>query len=366
MMKRTFLLNWLPYGNTATGAARRAIELHSRVRGDFLLKAAVTSEFPAECAPEVERVVLAPSRTVKTRFAEGTAGFWKSAGEFDVWVGDTLPVPCFPRRVKVVLTVHDLRFLEKRSYLKLQRYLLLRAFMGRALKRADAVVTVSHWAAEQLSVHYGTPPEKLHVITNSAAELPSSVHVSLPDERYILSVGHFEPRKDHETLIKAFAAVAGEWSGNLVMVGRGWLEKDLKTMTDELGLSKRVIFAGGVSDGELAWLYKNCCCLACPSLYEGFGMTILEGLGAGVPVVASSIPPHREVGGDAVNWFSSGNADELALSLKKILFTQEEWDPSPGLTRAGCFSWEESALKLEKLYDTLQGLIVSRELPGSD
>lgn len=352
-MKRSFLLNWLPYGNTATGAAKRAIELHSRVQGNFHLRAAVTSAFPAGPAPSVERVVLAPARGVKTRIAEGTVGFWKKAGDFDVWVGDTLPVPLFSRNVKVVLTVHDLRFLEKRSYLKLQRYLLLRSFMGRALRRADAVVTVSDWAAEQLSTHYSTPSDKLHVIPNSAACMPAPVKPSLPDGDFILSVGHLEPRKDQATLIRAFASMACEWSGNLVLVGRGWLEFELKGLVEKLDLSERVIFTGGVSDGELAWLYENCRCLACPSLYEGFGMTILEGLRAGVPVVASSIPPHLEVGGDAVRWFTRSNTDELAVCLKNVLFSSAEWDSAPGLARAAQFSWSDSAVLLQELYSSL-------------
>jgi glycosyltransferase involved in cell wall biosynthesis len=352
-MKRSVLLNWLPFENTATGAAKRAIELHGRLAGEFHLTAAVTKGFPAEIAPEVLKKCAAETRSLKVRFKERSARFWELVGKPDIWATDTLPVPRFKGRVKTVLTVHDLRFLESRDYLSFERYLFLKLNMKAGLKRADAVVTVSEWIAEQITLNYGISPAKLHIIPNAAATLPLAESSSDIGRKYILSVGHLEPRKDHKTLIRSFALIADKWDGDLVVAGRGALLGDLETLANELGIASRVKFNGGVSDSDLSVLYACSTCLVCPSVYEGFGMTLLEGLEAGLPVIASGIPPHREIAGNTVFWFDPGNFENLAVVMLRFLENQGEFSPEQGFRRAEKFRWNDSALKLAQLYAEL-------------
>ncbi|OPX31448.1 MAG: hypothetical protein B1H09_02895 [Gemmatimonadaceae bacterium 4484_173] len=350
-MKRSVLLNWLPFENTATGAAKRAIELHSRLGGEFSLTAAVTSGFPTGTAPSVRKTVVAPGRNLAVRFSERLPGFWRKAGVSDIWVTDTLPVPAFGSRIRTVLTVHDLRFLVNRKYLSLPRYLLLKLNMKAGLGRADAVVTVSSWIADQIVENYGISRSKLHIVANSAASLPE-VQPSA-DRKYILSVGHLERRKSLHTLILAFAAVAGKWDGDLVIAGRGGLESELRSLSGRLNLGSRVNFTGGVSDKELAGLYAGATCLVCPSVYEGFGMTVLEGLSAGIPVVASAIPPHREVAGDAATWFEPGNTDDLSRVLEQLLSGGVEDNSEMRAHRVKMFNWDDSAEELASIYRQL-------------
>ncbi len=345
-MKRSVLLNWLPFENVATGAARRAIELHSRLSGDLNIRAAVTGGFPSGASKGVRTFTLSSGRDFRSRLAEGKKNFWKAAGDFQVWSGDTLPVPEFPASVKVVLTVHDLRFLEDRKYLSLSRYLLLRLFMGKALRRADAVIAVSQWTAAEIKEKYGISSEKIHVIPNAAAPFTEPVAVQLPSRKFLLAVGHLEPRKDFDTLLRAFASIAGSFEGILVIAGRGPLKDVLSARASSLGIANRVVFTGGVTDSELSWLYSNCACLVCPSVYEGFGMTVLEGLQAGVPVIASFIAPHAEVGEDAVDWFTPGDSDSLAERIVHLTGIPVKHR----LEQAGKFSWDRSADLLEQLY----------------
>lgn len=349
-MKRSILLNWLPFENTATGAAKRSIELNERLAGDFHIRGAVTSGFPCWAAPSINRIVAAEARNLSTRLSERRPEFWTGLGEFQVFVTDTLPVPVFNSGKKVILTVHDLRFLHDRSYLPLQRYLLLKLFMAGSLKRADAVVTVSKWIAGQLIHHYNLPLEKVSVIPNAAASLPAASGQSSFGEGFLLSVGHLETRKDQRTLIRAFALIADSWEGKLVIAGQGPLEKELKALAEGLGISSRIVFAGSVTDGELASLYRHCRILVCPSLYEGFGMTVLEGLEAEAPVIASSIPSHLEVAGDSAHWFTPGSVENLSTVLSEVLNGKAGTTVSSNLQRASEFSWDASAELLGNIY----------------
>ncbi len=352
-MKRTLLLNWLPFENVSTGAAKRAIELHQRLSGQFDITAAVTKDFPVNAAPLVKTKVVAAKRSLKIRLAEGSPVFWTKTGKPDVWVTDTLPVPRFTSDIKTVLTVHDLRFLVNRRYLTIQRYLLLKMRMKASLRRVDAVVTVSEWIRKQIIDEYDIPSGKLHLIPNAAATLPTATSGREEGKKFILSVGHLEPRKDHETLIRAFARISSDWDGDLVIVGRGPLLEDLKSLACQQGVESRVKFSVGVTDGELSDLYSSCSCLVCPSVYEGFGMTILEGLAAGSPVIASAIHPHREVAGDAALWFIPGRENDLAAVLAEFLQGNRKISQETGMVRAGMFNWDDSAVKLSSLYSRI-------------
>lgn len=347
------MLNWLPFRNAASGAAVRAVQLHSRLSDDFSVVAAVTGDFPASASPGVRKRVVAGTRGVALRASEGSRRFWEGIGGFDVWVTDSLPVPRFGADVKTVITVHDLRHLADRRYLSLQRYMLQRLGMGAGLRRADAVVTVSQWSAGILSERYGVPAAKLHVIPNAAGPLPGGGSPDPAYGRYMLSVGHLEPRKDQATLVRAFAVLFREWEGNLVIAGRGDTRESLEALVEELGIGERVFFTGEVMDDTLGDLYRGCVCLVCPAVYEGFGMTVLEGLSAGVPVVASDIPPHREVAEGAVTYFHPGDPADLARALNAVLEGGADFSREEGFRRAACFNWDRSAQMLAGVYRSL-------------
>jgi glycosyltransferase involved in cell wall biosynthesis len=352
-MEKRILLNWLPFRNAASGAAVRAVQLHGRLSEEFSIVAAVTGIFPASAAPGVRKRVVAANRSAVLRASEGSRRFWDGIGGFNVWVTDSLPVPRFGAGVKTVITVHDLRHLADRRYLSLQRYMLLRLGMSASLRRADAVVTVSRWSAGILSDRYGVPEGKLHVIPNAAGPLSGCGSPDPAYGRYMLSVGHLEPRKDQATLVRAFADVSRGWDGNLVIAGRGDTRESLEALVEELGIAGRVFFTGEVMDDTLGDLYRGCTCLVCPSVYEGFGMTVLEGLSAGVPVVASDIPPHREVAEGAVTYFPPGDPADLARALNAVLEGGAGSSREEGFRRAARFNWDHSAQMLAGVYRNL-------------
>jgi glycosyltransferase involved in cell wall biosynthesis len=350
-MKRKILLNWLPFENYPAGSAKRAIELHTRLSEEFDLTAVVTDRFPLDVAPHINKKVVTRSRGLFPRLQENFAGFWRTFGAFNVWVTDTLPVPRFDRNIRVVLTVHDLRHLADRRYVTTQRNLLLKFCLRSAIRRADGVVTVSQCIHTQLVEHYRVPKARLHVIPNAAASLPESECNVKQD--FLLAVGHLQTRKDYPTLMKAFAAISPKWTGRLVIAGGGVGDKELKVLAEKLGIEKRTQFLGKVSDSDLANLYKSCTALVCPSLYEGFGMTILEGMAARVPVIASRIPAHEEVGGDAVCWFKAGDPDELSDAILNVLHHTSKHDIEMAYQHSRLFDWDSAATKLAELYHTI-------------
>lgn len=348
-MRPVLLLNWLPFANTSTGAAKRSLELHSRLQGELRMKAIVTGDFPPDTATWADRITAAPERSPILRIREFSPSFWSRFGRFDIFVTDTLPVPRFRGDARVVLTVHDLRFLVKPSYLSLQRFLLLRFFMAGSIRRADALVTVSEFTKAGLTERYGIPASRVTVIPNAPASFPRPSGDPPLDTPYLLSVGHLEPRKDHATLIRAFARIADRWPGKLVVAGRGPDLGKLRTMASGTGYGDRIEFRTRVSDRELSDLYAHCTLLVCQAVYEGFGMTVLEGIRAGVPVLASSIPPHREIAEGLAHWFEPGSIDGLADALSSLL-AAGSLERKARSDTADRFSWDYSSRELLKLY----------------
>lgn len=362
--KSRVALNWSVFSDTATGAARRAYELHRRISPDLSFVAFVTDQFSVEWMNEFPRfdfVRIGSSRSLAHRLKEGSGKFWMQLlnnHNCGLWVTDTLPVPAGISEIRKCITVHDLRYLSSRKYVSLKRYVLLKAFMSRSLKRADAVIAVSNWTEEQLIEHYSVPSEKLTMIYNAVdRNFPgsSNIQYNALDKPYLLSVGHLEKRKNFETLIRAFSTVAESWDGFLLLVGndQGSLG-DIRAAAEKYGVSDRLIIKNSTSFEELCKLYLNCEVVICPSLCEGFGMTLLEGMAAGKPVIASNIPPHREVAVDAALLVDPGGEDHIGFAqailevvnnckLAKTLIDK-------GYNRIKSFSWDKSADKLESLY----------------
>jgi len=359
----TVVLNWIPF-ETRSGASGRAFELHRRIQDSLEITAVVTRAYPVDRRaelPSVRFVEAAPARTSIIRVLEGSAAWWRSLAGAGcrLWVTDTLPVVRLGGAVSL-LTVHDLRHTSHASFTSVRRRLLLGLSMRRSLRRADAVVAVSAWGAAEIAGHAPSCREKIAVIPNAAGSLPpsSARRPSCPGESFILAVGHLEPRKNLECLVRAFAETASDWPGGLVLAGADHGSAgSLSALARDLGLGTRMRLAGSVSAGELSNLYASCSLLVCPSLYEGFGMTVLEGMAAGRPVVASAIPPHVEVAGDAALLVEPGAGMEhrLAAAIRSVLADPALGDrlAAGGLARAAGFGWDRSASELLGLYERL-------------
>lgn len=165
-------------------------------------------------------------------------------------------------------------------------------------------------------------------------------------KRYILSVCTVEPRKNLHSLLRAFSKIQDRDQYCLVLCGqKGWGKNDYETTIKDLGIEDDVLFTGYVLDEELAPLYSGAEMFIFPSLYEGFGLPILEAMQCGCPVITSNVSSMPEVGGNAALYVNPTNIEELTSTIEQVLVDSGLKDrlSIAGLERAKEFSWRKSS-----------------------
>ena len=268
-----------------------------------------------------------------------------------------------------VVTIHDMTLWLFPEYHGRRRLLAMRPFIPLAARRAAAIITVSESARRDIVRILRVPEEKVHVIYEAPAphfrRLESSPkleslreHLGLP-ERFILHVGTIEPRKNLVRLIEAFARLrqAGE-SCTLVLAGqRGWRDEAVFATAERLELGDAVRFLGYVSPDTLVALYNLATVAAFPSLYEGFGLPIVEAMGCGTPVVTSSRGALAEVAGEAAEFVDPTEVESIAEGLRRVLDhpTRHAELRAQGIDRAAQFSWAAAARQTRLIYALAAG-----------
>jgi glycosyltransferase involved in cell wall biosynthesis len=271
------------------------------------------------------------------------------------------------RRVRTVFTVHDLIFLFFPEYhLPLNRWYLT-LMMPRFIRRADAVITVSECSRRDLVRLYCLDQARIHVIYEGIddrfrpvedPEVLATVRrrYGLPDG-FILYVGTIEPRKNLTTLLEAYQTLKGQGlESKLVIVGKkGWLYQDFFRRLRDLGLKGQVIFPGYVPDDDLPAIYSAAQVFAFPSLYEGFGLPVLEAMACGTPVVCSNTSSLPEVAGQAALTIDPRRPQELAQALQRVLedAALRAELKGKGLAQAARFSWERAARETLRVYESV-------------
>ena len=270
------------------------------------------------------------------------------------------------RRVPTVLTVHDLIFRHLPQHHKSLNRWYLNATMPLYCRRADQIIAISQATRQDLMAAYGVPAEKITVIPEAAdpqfhPQSPETVTIvraryELP-QRYLLFVGTIEPRKNLGRLLEAFEALHSEGlTEGLVIVGRrGWLTDEFFARLERSPVRDAVLFPGYVPDPDLPAIYTGAQAVAFPSLYEGFGLPVLEAMACGTPVVTSSTSSLPEVGGDAALYANPLDADELRAQIRHVLSdTALAADlRTRGLVQASRFSWSQTAAQTRAIYDTI-------------
>jgi glycosyltransferase involved in cell wall biosynthesis/GT2 family glycosyltransferase len=219
------------------------------------------------------------------------------------------PVPELPLRqlpVPSVVVVHDVGPLVAPAFYSLPKKLRYQAFLPRTCRAASAVVCVSEATLEGLRTATGTDPRRCEVIGEGPQLLDGATEHQSVEEPYLLYVGSLDPRKNVDTLVDAFVAADPPLAAKLFIVGptEPRSMSALKRRIARRGLDDRVRHLGFVGPERLAVLYRGASALVLPSLYEGFGLPVLEAMKIGTPVVASDIAPLREVAGDAALYVS--------------------------------------------------------------
>ena len=262
-----------------------------------------------------------------------------------------------------VMTVHDLIFERYPQHHTRANRAFLRVAMPLFVRRADAIIAVSQHTRRDLLEVYATPPQKVYVVEEGIDERfrpAGEADIRRVKERYsirrpyLLMVGTLEPRKNHALAFRALAQLKAEgWPHCLVAVGGGgWLFDAVQRQVESLQLSDDVIFAGHVADADLPALYSGADCFLMPSLYEGFGIPVLEAMACGAPVVCSKVSSLPEVAGEAARFIEPLTAEGLADAVRQVLSHPKMADKmlSDGMRQAGRYRWQRAADETVQVY----------------
>lgn len=273
-----------------------------------------------------------------------------------------LPVP-------LVTTVHDISFEHYPQFFTRREVLQFRATILFSVRRADKIITVSHYSKRDLIETYGVPEDKIVVTYNGVA--PCFKPLTTPEEGrqaaqkygvsgpYILAVGNLQPRKNLVRLIDAYARLRNarpEIGHRLVIVGKkAWKYHPILEFARRSRWADDIIFTGYVPIAELPLLYGGAEALVYPSIFEGFGLPPLEAMACGTPVVVSDRSALPEIVGDAGLKVDPFDTEAIAAAMAALILEPSvaRWFGAAGIKRAERFKWSQCAATTLEVYEEI-------------
>jgi len=268
----------------------------------------------------------------------------------------------------VVLTLYDLTFLMFPHLHDPISQSYLARWVPRSVHRATHLIAISETTKRDAIKHWNLPPSRITVI-------PLGVHprfrlsrendtvenvlrqYNLPSRKnYILFVGTLEPRKNLVRLIHAYGSLVRNHACNhqLVLCGRkGWLYDEIFTAVADAGLREKVVFAQNIPDEALPHVYRGSVAFVYPSLYEGFGLPVLEAMACGTPVITSNVSSLPEVVGESALLIDPTDTKQIAQAMKRVCSDPELRSDlaERGLARSSEFSWRTTAEQTMRVYE---------------
>lgn len=270
------------------------------------------------------------------------------------------------KKLKIVITVHDLAFKIFPQYFTKKDLVKLNRLTDLAVKNADHIIAVSNSTKNDILKFYSEiNAEKISVIYHGfdrelfQREIPQEESESilksydLRTKSYLLYVGAIQPRKNLEVLIEAFEKIKSDYEGlKLVIAGApAWKSDSTIKKINNSKFKNEIIITGNLEFKKISALYRNAKTFIFPSLYEGFGIPVLEAMASGIPVICARNSSLTEAGGDAAVYFETGNSQELAGCINKILKDEsfEKELVQKGSEHVKNFSWEKCAQETLKV-----------------
>jgi glycosyltransferase involved in cell wall biosynthesis len=283
-------------------------------------------------------------------------------GSLDLFHAPDFILPPVRPGTPTIVTIHDLSFVREPDSTMPGMSVHLNKWVPHSVKRADRVIAVSEATRRDLIEFYQTPPAKISVIYHGVSPEFRPVQekerlravrykYGLDQRPFILSVGTIQPRKNYQRLVQAFASINQPLS--LVIAGsEGWNCDDVYREVERLGLDDRVYFPGFVAEEDLPVLLSAATLFGYPSLYEGFGLPVLEAMACGTPIVAANQSSLPEVVGDAGLTVDPTDVAALATAITRLLDdpSLRERLSAAGLAQAAKFTWPTTAAKLLRVY----------------
>ncbi len=299
----------------------------------------------------------------------GPSRFWTQIGlPLDLYLHRTRPDIFFspthyaPRfsPIPTVISIMDVSYIYFPEMFKKSDLYQLRHWTVYSAKKAKKIFTISKASKNDIIRVYGVPEERV-VVTYPGIKTPVTTNQLLNMEEmkkkyginkdYILFVGTLQPRKNIVRLIEAFSKIENK-ALDLIIVGKkGWLFEEIFAAPGRFGVENSVKFLEFVSDSDLPLLYKHATCFVLPSLYEGFGLPILEAMQYGCPVITSNVSSLPEAGGDAALYINPEDVGDIKDKINLLLDSkklQKELQEK-GYKRVKKFSWEKTAQETLKV-----------------
>ncbi len=257
------------------------------------------------------------------------------------------PTHYVPRWVNIprVMAIMDVSYLEYPQMFRPRDLHQLVNWTAYSTRVARAILTISEFSKRAIIKAYKVPKERI-VVTYPGVTMPTTKTKVNTLGDYILSVGTLQPRKNFVRLVEAFSTIAPQYSGlSLVIVGKkGWLYEDILAAPKKFEVEDRVKFLDFVGDNELPALYKNAKVFTLPSLYEGFGLPVLEAMSYGCPVVVSKTSSLPEIAGEAGIYVDPEDVESIARGLVDALEGKSaEVRSRAAKVQVAKFTWEKAA-----------------------
>ena len=290
-------------------------------------------------------------------------------GRVDLFHATDFVLPPHLPWTKTLLTVHDLSFVRVPEATPPLLKAYLDVVVPQSARRASHILADSSATKADLMALYGISEDKITVLLSGVderfqhdksqdAQLRAKYQIG--NRPYIISVGTVQPRKNYVRLVEALQTIRTRgYDMDLVIAGgHGWLDGPLYRAIDEKEIADHVHLIGFAHEGDLPGLYSGAVCVAFPSLYEGFGFPVLEGMACGVPVLTSNVSSLPEVAGDAALTVDPYDTEEISETLHRII-TDDVLRAKmieAGYQQASRFTWEAAARHLLEVYDQVLSL----------
>lgn len=291
-----------------------------------------------------------------TFYAQLLFPHWARQDQIDVFWSPRHHLPLtLSSSISSVVTIHDLVWIHYGETMTRFGRLLESFLMPRAIKSADYVIAVSNWTGIDIKEHFPLAAHKTKVITGASCfptPTPTPLHDTI--NSYFLFVGTLEPRKNLPLLLAAYKNYTEKHPEPIPLIiagGAGWGNIAIKKLVAQHNLSNQVTLLGQVSEKQLADLYKNAHTLLMPSLYEGFGLPLVEAMSQGVPVITSNLSAMKEICGDGGILVDPSSITEMSEAMISITTDENIYKKLSisATLQSKKFCWDTSAARMLKI-----------------